>query len=309
MKWWMLPVLAALSYLGMIHARAAENLKVPASVALLVSKYESARKAALGPVVDAFAEELRTKTVPELTRSGKAETALEISTAAEALKNAPVPLIPRSGSPFSADAFSVIESTTEWRSFTDKFREAETKLNEAYDKALERERTTYLSLGDPHGVLAVDQERKRIEALADGVVPPGNSAPASPENREMPPPAPPSVQASKPAGEKAKMEELEGYLVGKMYEFALASTAERHEYFFRKNGEVVRRITPEAAPKRTDVGEWKIDGDLSVRISGLASPKWFLFDTPESGEMHQGDKGGKTRYKFKRIPGATDPEQ
>jgi hypothetical protein len=284
---------------------AQEAAKIPDSVAALAAKYDETRKRNLGPLLDAFAAELKTKVVPDLTRAGKADIALQIDEAAGKLTGAAVPLLPREGASFPKEAFAAMTATPEWQAFMVRFTEAETTLNTAYQNALDREKTKFQNAGDPRGVLAVESEGKRVAALSDG------SAAAPPAPMATTTSGPTSVAAPgapvpvNPTGKKitrTQEKQIEEWLIGKMWR-SERGKPEDH-FFFRESGEVVRDF------RKSDIQviHWLIEEDGAVNISGSGSGKWVWLHSNSVGEMASGTKDSK-RFPFLLVPDMGDPEK
>jgi hypothetical protein len=294
-----------------------EATTVPGSVVALAKKYDEARKKSLGPVLDSFADELKLKVVPALTRSGKANVAIQIGEAASKLKGATIPVLPVvAGAPFTAETLAAIKETSEWKVFVDNFTKAEAVLNESYGKALDREKANFLGKGDPYGVVAIENELKRVAAMTGGTVAPALPVPppslTKSANQPISAEAMPGselgnstiVASAKITTERAK--EVEALFVGKLWRYRFANGVA--DWFFRKNGEAVRQTTNSDGTTANHVFRWVIEDDLSVAVPDRTNPKWFWFNENGNNQFTQGTKDG-TRGPLELVPDGRDPDR
>lgn len=281
---------------------AQQPTKIPESVMTLAGKYDETRKNTLGPIIDALAQELKTKTVPGLTRAGKADIAIQIELAAGALTRFATPVLPREGAPFSREALTAVQETQEWKAFADKFTQMESALNESYQKALDREKAKFQTAGDPHGVLAVESESKRVDALAQGLENPLSAAPSSKPAMTNPP-----VLGSDSTGSKARIssedkKRIESYFVGKTW---ATVQVDGELYYFGENGR--------GAKKNHDVVtnslNWRIEDDGTVFVNSAGYDKHITFLSGLEGTMvvHAGPPKGDVHQTLtatsEKIPG------
>lgn len=290
------------------------SAEIPPSVVALAKKYDEARQKTLGPLLGAFADGLKLKTVPALTRAGNLDAAIQIDQAATGLKGAQSAAMPREGAPFSPAAWAVVIETEEWKVFSETFAKEESSLNDLYMKALEREKAAFQANGNPYGVLAVENEVKRVESMrAAGVPKDPKAGPASPPlavaAAEKPwneaAPAAPMVATIDSIQKKA----TDAYFVGKLWKTPQWKD-EIHEWYFRKNGEAVRRITKvDGTVAGIHTMRWTVDPDSTVCVaSDSPAPKFFWFSPDGTAEYRLLVKEGK-REPITLIPNGKDPAE
>lgn len=277
-------------------------------MAALAGKYDETRKHTLGPILDAFVGELKTKTVPALTRMGKVDEAIQLSEGAEKIATMTPPMLPREGVPFTPVAGSVLQDTAEWKAFVLSFSEAEVKLNEAYTRALDREKEAFAAKGDPYGLKAVENEAKRVDGMSRGEIAIAAAtvgAPAPVAGADSPPEAKAMMATTAATGKKitrAQEKQIEEWLIGKMWQYERGNPEDH--YFFRKDGEVVRDFRK----PNFQVIKWIVEDDGTVNITGSGSGKWIWLYSETAGEMAVGTKDA-ARTPFLLVPEMGDPEK
>jgi hypothetical protein len=300
------------------HGWSQEKSSVTPSVDALSQKYDEARRKQLGPLLNLLVQELTGKVVPKLTREGKAALAIEITEGAGKLREMKTPQLPREGMPFSKESFELLQTTDEWKQFSTGFAAAEATLNESYQRALDREKSVFQNQGNPYGVIAVENEWKRVVALRDSKVPsvPTPNSPASVGAPGQPPPGMPAEATGNPVGApvsktKSGVNEvsLKERFVGKGFRYYWEREKTNVLFYFRRNGEALREMTKEDGTISVNLGKWEIEDDGSVSVLGIASPKWFWFGTDGVCQLKQGVKEGKSDYTLTFNPDAKDPQK
>jgi len=287
---------------------------VPPSVLALSAKYDETRSAKLGPLLHLLADELSAILVPKLTREGEAAKAVVIAEGVAKLREPGLPVMPQEGKPFSPDAFALVQASDEWKRFVVSFTEAETALNESYQRALDREKAVFQEKGDPYGVIAVENEAKRVAAIQAGhaLAAAGKDgasvgSPSGASTTGTPPPSPANPDGLSTGTMKTPPRKMEDRFVKKMVRYHFKDDI--FDFYFRPRGEVVRRITKPDDSTVMMTGSWEIEDDGSVVVTGIHSTKWFWFGDDGRCEMRQGEKEGKRESKIEFVPGAKDPER
>lgn len=294
-----------------------EKRPVPPSVIALAEKYDEARRAQLGPLLNLLANEVTGKVVPRFTRDGKAAQAIELTEGAEKLREMKTPLMPKEGMPFPKASFELLQTTEEWKHFLAGFNETESVPNESYQRALDREKASFQQQGDPYGVIAVENEMKRVVGLREGMVDAagtsnlsslgaGAGKPAG--GMATPTESKPKSTTQPSFGEVADKAKLTARFVGKGFQYYFEREKETVLIFFRRNGEVLRKTTEVDGATSVDVGAWEIGDDGSVEVMGISSPKWFWFNEDGSCQMRQNEKEG-ARQSLSLVPDAADPQK
>jgi hypothetical protein len=288
-----------------VVASAQQPAKLPNAVASLARKYDESRKKALQPILDSFVTDLKLKVVPALTRAGKAGVAIKLQQAAEALKNPATPVIPSIDAPFPRDVFAMVQASHEWQVFSEKFISAEAALNGNYKTAIEREQALFQSKGDPGGVIACNNEMKRVEALKAGLVSSHAASPASTA-------AASTTIAKDPPKERistADKKRIESYFVGKTWATIPPNGGKPELFVLSKNGRAARRNNYDGGVILD--ARWEFEDDGTVHVVGAGYKKSFTFLTAEDATMiaHEPpDKGGDQKRVLKvttdKIEGA-----
>lgn len=290
---------------------------VPPSVIALAEKYDEARRVQLGPLLNLLANEVTGKVVPRFTRDGRAAQAIELTEGAGKLREMETPLLPKEGMPFPKASFELLQTTDEWKRFLAGFNETESALNESYQRALDREKASFQQQGDPYGVIAVENEMKRVVGLREGMVDAAETSNLSAQVAGAGKPAAGMATPNEPkpksstqpsSGAVADEATLTARFAGKGFQYYFEREKETVLIYFRRNGEALRKTTKVDGSASVDVGAWEIGDDGSVEVTGISSPKWFWF--PEAGgcQMRQNEKEGP-RQSLSPVPDAADPQK
>ncbi len=294
---------AAFTWLALlVVAPAQQATKVPASVVVLAKKYDETREKTLGPILDSLSEELKLKTMPALTRAGKAAVAVQIGESLDKLKSVSPVVLPRAGAPFPPAAWADVEQSAEWSVFVAKFSKAEAMLNESYMKALEIKKAEFQGKGDAYGVVAVENELMRVKPMAEGTPNPVvSSASIKPSSTSQPNGPPAAIGEPVTA---AKRKEVELWLEGTTWKSGKAL------FYFAKEGKGVAKVPSGEVVLFSDMkgGGWRVQNDGSVELLAPGPYRTFTLETPESGAFMIHDKAGGEPPALKFTKVANDPE-
>jgi hypothetical protein len=156
-------------------------------------------------------------------------------------------------------------------------------------------------------VIAVENEAKRVAAIKAGLSAVGAEPGTAPSAAN---PAPTKAAMPAPPMKPSPVDEvvMKDRFVNKGFQFYFVKGKETVLFYFRRNGDAVRKITRDDGTSSFQVGDWKIEEDGSVDVTDIASPKWFWFGEDGSCQMVQGAKEGTTQV-LTLVPDAEDPEK